>query len=129
MTAETLAPMDADAVRGAVAAVSAPSACPDCSHLRCAGWESVGAPVQQPLLECIGSLRDTTQDEPTLAEYHPHGTHYWQAEAPIALAYFPYNRCSVWRCRHCHRGFLQYTEYGGYYTDHRIREIDPTRLA
>ena len=43
------------------------------------------------------------EDEPTLEEFHPAGTTYWSAEAPIALAYFPANRSQVWRCRHCGR--------------------------
>jgi hypothetical protein len=128
MPGDLSVPLDAHTLRDAVAPVSGQSACPDCSHLRCAGWESVTAPVEAPLLECVGTLRDTRQEEPTLEEFHPHGTHYWQAEAPIAPAFFPYNRCSVWRCRRCQRGFLQYTEFGGYYTDHRIREIDPSRV-
>ena len=28
-----------------------------------------------------------------------------------------YNRCSVWCCPQCRRGFLQYTETGGYYVE------------
>jgi hypothetical protein len=77
------------------------------------------------LLQHIGTLRDPAVEEPTLVEQHPSGTGYWSAQAPIALAGFPFNRCEVWRCPQCRRGFLQYTEFGGYYVDHRLRELDP----
>jgi hypothetical protein len=30
----------------------------------------------------------------------------------------------VWRCRSCHRAYLRYTEFGGYYQDERVRELD-----
>jgi hypothetical protein len=76
------------------------------------------------VLACVGTLRDPSDEDPTLEEYHPDGTHGWSADAPIALGYFPYNRCDAWVCDTCRRPFLRYTEYGGYYTDERIRELD-----
>jgi len=105
-----------------------PAGC-DCARLSCRGWESVAAPLGEPLLECIGTLRPPGDDEPTLEEWHPAGTRYWSPEAPVATGWFPYNRCTVWRCRHCGRGFLQYTEFGGYYVDHRLRELDPALVC
>jgi hypothetical protein len=63
-------------------------------------------------------------EDPTLAEYHPGGTNAWSADAPIAPAYFPYNRCDAWLCVQCGRPFLRYTEFGGYYMEERIRELD-----
>jgi hypothetical protein len=119
--------LDAAAVRAAVAAAGA--GCPHCAALRCAGWESVAAPLTAPLLEHIGSLRDPAVEEPTLEEHHAEGTGYWSPQAPIATAFFPFNRCEVWRCPQCRRGFLQYTEFGGYYVDHRLRELDPSRVV
>ena len=122
---------DAAGLRQAISALpsdppSVPCApCAHCQSLSCAGWESVSAPVAEPSLERLGTLRDERIEEPTLDEYHPQATSYWNERAPVALAYFPFNRCTVWRCAHCRRGFVQYTEYGGYYTDHRIRQIDP----
>lgn len=118
-----LALMDAAALRGAVAPVG--TACPHCARLRCAGWESIPAPLKPPVLEAVGTLRDPALAEPTVQESHPDGTGYWSPFAPVAVIAFPYNRCEVWRCPQCHRGFLQYTEFGGYYVDHRLREIDP----
>lgn len=105
-----------------------PAATPEgcaCAHLKCPGWESVGAPVGEPLLQRLGTLRDAEEVEPTLQEVHAQGSRYESAHAPVAPAFFPYNRCEVWACRACGRGFLQYTEFGGYYIDHRLRELDP----
>jgi hypothetical protein len=63
-------------------------------------------------------------EDPTLEEHHPAGSNAWSADAPIALDYFPYNRCDVWQCARCGRPFLRYTEYGGYYVEERIRQVD-----
>ncbi|MDO9075764.1 MAG: hypothetical protein Q7U73_21155 [Rubrivivax sp.] len=103
-----------------------------CKHLRCAGWESVPAPLGEPLLQRLGTLRDAADAdgaEPTVQELHADGSRYASPHAPIAPAWFPYNRCEVWACRACGRGFLQYTEFGGYYVDHRLREVDPGRVV
>ena len=96
-----------------------------CAALKCAGWESMSAPPGEPLLLQRGTLRDPEVDEPTLSELHENGSRYESPHAPVAPAYFPFNRCTVWACRACGRGFLQYTEYGGYYVDHRLRELNP----
>jgi hypothetical protein len=56
-----------------------------------------------------------------VAEHHPDGTHGW---SPIAPRWFPANRSDAWRCLTCARALLRYTEYGGYYTEERIRELD-----
>jgi hypothetical protein len=105
-------------------------ACP-CEALRCPGWESLPATFDAAaLLERVGSLRaGDAYDEPTLEEHHPEGTRYDAPEAPVSLAHFPYNRCELWRCVRCARPFLRYTEYGGYYVDARIRELDARRLV
>ncbi|MCM0609988.1 MAG: hypothetical protein KA711_13520 [Ideonella sp. WA131b] len=118
--------LDAAALRTALSAASA--GCAHCAALRAPGWESVTGPIGAPLLEPVGSLRDLSIEEPTLDERHAPGTSYWHARAPIVPTHFPYNRCTVWRCPQCRRGFLQYTEAGGYYVDHRLRELDPTLL-
>ncbi len=110
------------------AALGPADGCAHCASLRCAGWESVSAPLGPPLLALLGTLRDAAIDEPTYLERHHPGTSFWHARAPIALAHFPYNRSTVWRCPHCRRGFLQYTEAGGYYVDHRLRMIDPALI-
>lgn len=123
---DTLTLLDAAALR---TAVSASDGCTHCAALICPGWESVAGPVRAPQLEAVGTLRDLAQEEPTLHEHHPEGTRFWSASAPIATQFFPYNRCEVWRCPQCRRGFLQYLEAGGYYTDHRLRAIDPQLIA
>ncbi len=94
----------------------------------CEGWESVSAPLGEPVLQLLGTLRDPDVAEPTFEERHQGGSRYASPHAPIAPDYFPYNRCEVWACRACGRGFLQYTEFGGYYVDHRLRQLDPARV-
>jgi hypothetical protein len=74
-------------------------------------------------LRKLGTLRRPEVEDPTLEEHHPAGTNSWSDDAPIAAAFFPYNRCDVWRCARCGRPFLRYTEYGGYYVEERIRPL------
>ena len=107
----------------------AAAACRSCGPLASAGWDSLAATADRRVLERIGTLRRPDRDEPTVAEHHPAGTHAWSADAPIAPEWFPYNRCDVWRCSACGRGFLRYTEYGGYYQDDRIRVLDPALVV
>ena len=125
MPADALPLLDAAALRAAVSAHPGGTACAHCVRLICPGWESVSAPLGPPQLEAVGTLRDPQLHEPTFEETHDAGTTYWHPRAPIAVHAFPYNRADVWRCPACRRGFLQYTEAGGYYVDHRLREIDP----
>ncbi len=100
-----------------------------CAALQAPGWESITGPIKTPLLKLLGTLRDPDIAEPTVVEFHRDGSRYESAHAPIAPAWFPYNRCEVWACVQCGRGFLQYTEFGGYYVDHRLREINPARVV
>jgi hypothetical protein len=118
--------LDAEALRQALTPVptAGRAPCTHCAHLQCKGWESITAPLGPPLLQAVGTLRDPSIDEPTLTERHLPGTHYWHASAPVAVLHFPYNRCTAWRCPACGRGFVQHTETGGYYVDHRIRAVD-----
>jgi len=99
--------------------------CPQCKALQSPGWESMPGSFDRRALIRVGTLRDEAVDEPTLQEHHPHGTHGWSADAPISLTHFPYNRCDVWQCADCSRAYLRYTEYGGYYEDERVRQVDP----
>jgi hypothetical protein len=43
---------------------------------------------------------------------------------PLRWPIFPYNRCDVYACKTCQCAVLKYTEYGGYYVDHRVRLVD-----
>ena len=98
----------------------------------CAGWESLGAGRwPEGDMHKLGTLRATLDAdgaplaEPSFEEFHPEGTRYDSPDAPIAVDYFPYNRCDVFACSHCGCGVLKYTEYGGYYVDHRVRLVNP----
>ena len=107
---------------------SKPSQC-TCALKHCRGWESVSDdrwPASQ--MQRKGTLRAPLpegQTEPSFEEFHPDGTRYDSSQAPIAPTYFPYNRCDVFACTKCGCGVLKYTEYGGYYIDHRVRLLDP----
>ena len=70
-------------------------------------------------------MRNPDLHEPTFEEHHPNGTRYDSPQAPVAVSYFPYNRCDLWRCKQCQRHLLRYTEFGGYYVDHRVRTVSP----
>ena len=101
---------------------AAPKAGCACRLKFAAGWESISEERwPAALMECLGTLRDASVDEPTFEEFHPEGTRYDSPDAPIAVQYFPFNRCDVFRCRSCSLLVLRYTEYGGYYVDHRVR--------
>ena len=93
-----------------------------CAVGLCKSWESVPEerwPVAK--MQKLGTLRDPELYEPTFEESHPHGTRYDSPDAPIAVEHFPYNRCDVFKCTPCGRVLLRYTEFGGYYVDHRVR--------
>lgn len=103
-----------------------------CAGIACAGWESIPAPLAPPLVCRLGTLRDARIDEPPYDEWSVPGeprADYWSPSTAISPTHFPCNRCEVWACARCGRGFLQYTEFGGYYVDHRVRQIDPALVV
>jgi hypothetical protein len=98
----------------------------NCSLGGCAGWESMSEerwPADQ--MQQVATLRDPDLYEPTFEEHHPQSTRYDSPDAPVAVKFFPYNRCDLWRCQQCQRHLLRYTEFGGYYVDHRVRALSP----
>jgi hypothetical protein len=98
--------------------------CAACAAIRAPGWEALSSTFDAKQLRKVATLRRPEVEDPTVEEFHPAGTYAWSADAPIAPAFFPYNRCDVWECVPCGRAFLRYTEYGGYYMEERIRELD-----
>ena len=127
MSAEPLPRLLADDLR-TLAAAAQPGRCGVCAPLVCAGWDSLPSTFDASALRRVGTLRRDEVEDPTVLEHHPRGTHAWSMDAPIAPAFFPYNRCDVWVCRACARPLLRYTEYGGYYEDQRIRALDAELL-
>ena len=113
-------------------AVHPPHHC-TCALKICKGWESVpGARWPADQMQAAGTLRQELlegQMELTFEEFHPNGTRYDSPNAPIALDYFPYNRCDVFKCSACQCAVLKYTEYGGYYVDTRARLVDPVMIV
>lgn len=100
-----------------------------CSTVPLGAWQKLPTSLDLENLEEIGTLVDDPYDEPTYSEYHPQGTRYESEDAPIAPRYFPANRSQVLRCRACGRHFLRYNEAGGYFTELRIRALDPALLV
>jgi hypothetical protein len=92
-------------------------------------WSRVPADFPQAQMREVGTLRGDPYADPTHAEYRANGSSYWSADAPIAPHYFPYNRCSIEQCTVCGRSCLTYVEAGGYYTEPRIRALDPALIV
>ena len=121
----------ADELRAAIAGAGAalPRPC-SCALGPCAGWESLAEyRWEAGQMTQVATLRDPEEDEPTLEEFHPEGTRYDSPQAPVAPAFFPYNRCDVWHCSRCDRHLMRYTEFGGYNVDPRVRELAPDKIA
>lgn len=110
----------------ASAAVSLPCNCADAAML---GWQPLPMTLELEQFNEVGTLVEDPYEEPAFAEYHPDGTRYESAEAPIAPRYYPYNQCLVVRCVKCGRHYLRYNEAGGYFTELRIRALRPQLLV
>jgi hypothetical protein len=101
-----------------------------CALGACAGWESITEsrwPAEQT--KAVATLRRADEYEPTFEEHHPQGTRYESPLAPVAARFFPYNRCVIHQCNRCERYLMRYTEYGGYYVDHRARCLNGAPVA
>ena len=102
--------------------------CESCAPLSCQGWESMPSGFDSELLTPIDTLRIQGIQE-CWDEHYPNGTNQWSTNAPISATHYPYNRSDVFECKSCKRKFLRYTEYGGYYFDERIRELNPDLIS
>lgn len=100
-----------------------------CTKQSLVEWTSLPVSFPEPQLERIGTLIQGDADQATFAEYHPDGSSFWSAQAPIAPLHYPYNRCDMWKCRTCGRVYLRYTEGGGYFVDQRIRQLTAPLLV
>lgn len=96
-----------------------------CTKESLAAWRAFPLSLELDRFEEVGTLFDDPREEPTFAEFHPSGTRYDSDLAPIAPAFYPYNRCAVARCLDCGRQYLRYNEAGGYFTELRIRALQP----
>lgn len=121
--------IDFDALVSLARASTAVTTSCRCNDVPVTAWRAipVGLPVDR--LDEIGFLFDDPYDEQTFAEFHPAGTRYESDTAPIAPRFYPYNRCAVARCRDCGRHYLRYNEAGGYFTELRIRALQPELIV
>jgi len=120
--------MDAPTLKAAGQQAS-PGSC-RCSLRPSYSWESFTEdrwPHEQ--MRALGTLRNPDVHEPTTVEHHPQGTRYASPDAPVAIDFFPYNISDVHACRTCCKTLLRYTEFGGYYVDHRVKELDPALVV
>jgi hypothetical protein len=108
------------------AAIAAPC---DCIAVDLRAWESTPLSFPEINLDGVGTLFADHFVEPPFEEFHPDGTRYAAPDAPIAPRYFPYNRCTVARCKVCGRHYLRYMEAGGYFVDKRIRLLQARLLV
>ena len=121
-------PLTESDLRDCAIQATAQPRCAACAPLWRPGWESLSGAMSAAHLEPMGAL-GTEADWDRLGEYHPQGTNLWSPDAPIALGWHPYNRCTLWRCPRCAGAFLRYTEYGGYYEEERIRPLQAGLLC
>jgi hypothetical protein len=88
-------------------------------------WSRIQSSFPETQMHVVGTLLNDPYEEPTFTEFHPAATNYWSKDAPIAVRHFPFNRCNVLQCTECGRCYLKYIEAGGYYTEPRIRALNP----
>ncbi len=106
-----------------------PNTACQCSLQHCAGWESVNDTAwPADHMKVVATLRDPEVYEPTFEEQHPNGTRYESADAPVALKFFPYNRCDVHACTQCQQHVLRYTGFVGNSAYHRARPLAAERI-
>ena len=103
MSPTELPVLDAEGLKTLCEPPSVLAGCEHCQGLHCPGWESIPGGYDTRQLHPVGTLRKDPFEEPTLDEKLPAGTHTWSADAPIAIDCAPYNRSSVWVCRHCRK--------------------------
>jgi len=115
-------------MRLALASASVTRPC-SCNMESLAAWRALPLSLELDRFEEVGTLFVDHYDEPTFAEFHPAGTRYGSDDAPIAPAFYPYNRCTVAHCLDCGRHYLRYNEAGGYFTELRIRALLPELLV
>lgn len=100
-----------------------------CCTVALDAWQRLPTSLELERFEEVGTLVADPYEEASFAEYHPQGTRYDSADAPIAPRYYPANRSQVARCLNCGRHYLRYNEAGGYFTELRIRALKPELLA
>ena len=100
-----------------------------CNSVALAAWQKLPTSLELDRFEEVATLVDDPYEEPTFAEYHPNGTRYDSDDAPIAPRYYPANLSQVARCMNCGRHYLRYNEAGGYFTELRIRALQPELLV
>lgn len=121
--------LNLDKLKALAAASDAVTRSCDCAIDTFQGWTRMPVEFPEQQMQTVGTLVEDPYQDATYTEYHAGGSDYWSADAPIAIDYYPYNRCSVLQCKVCERCCLHYVEAGGYYVEKRIRKLAAASLV
>lgn len=94
-----------------------------CKNRDLTAWENWPVGYREDDFALFGTLATCYPEDSTLDEYHPSGTSYWAASAPIAPQFYPYNQSTVWQCRSCQRLYLRHNDDGAYHVAPRVRAL------
>ncbi len=103
-----------------------------CKPLQWPSWESLPDERWPAGMERVGTLREADIDEPTFEEFHLNGTRLRLARCAgrRVLGSARSIGATSTAAAVCSLGiYLRYTEYGGYYIDHRVRLVDPNLVV
>ncbi|MFF7707974.1 hypothetical protein [Pseudomonas sp. NPDC007930] len=92
-------------------------------------WSAWPVGYREAQFSEVGTLCRYAAEDAIISEYHPGGTSYWSAEAPIAPRYYPYNQSTVWACVSCQRLYLRHNDDGAYHVAPRIRRVQPELIV
>ena len=97
----------------------------ECDRSNYTGWRYPG--VLSTSLASKGKFdhKDDAIKRHGYEAYHPFNTIYWSDNAHIAIYYYPYHECEVYRCEMCLAIFLYYIERGGHSGEARLRWANP----
>ncbi|WP_444919802.1 hypothetical protein ACJJID_12735 [Microbulbifer sp. CnH-101-G] len=99
--------------------------CEFCHKEDLRSWVNISPEINENI-ELVAEFYDSNESikKNGYNEYHPGGTSYWSADAPIAVNYYPYHESRINICKKCNAVFLTYTEYAGHGPQHRIRYVN-----
>lgn len=100
----------------------APEETEDCDDIyqKYQAWHKL-QPEDEKRMLYLGSLVPDAPQQTFSLQKYPSFEQYWSEEAPIALAFYPYYGCEVFRLKSCSSLYLIYTEFAGHAPEKRCR--------
>ncbi|GJM36080.1 MAG: hypothetical protein DHS20C18_50810 [Saprospiraceae bacterium] len=94
----------------------------DCDNIyqKYQAWHKLD-PDDEKRMIYLGSLVPDVPEQAFSLKEYPSFEQYWSKESPIALAYYPYYGCEVFRLKSCSSLYLIYTEFAGHAPEKRCR--------